>query len=175
MQRRSNATTFLLVALLLGAIAMVTGVVKGKPGAPPTDDHDHENEQKTEEVAKTKTPEPAGKAAPGEAAPKAAPMTEAQKKKLRQMADVYKGIQAAHKMPSKASSAKPAGNPLSIDITSDYYTKHEDGKAGTAKIDAEIAVKQAEQKKYIDEFKRTHPTNTAPQSKPTAAPAAKTE
>lgn len=169
MQRRSNTTTFILVAFLLGAVAMVTGIVKGKPGEPPTDEHDHDKEAKTEQVADVKkAPDGPKGNIKTEPTPKASPLTPEQEKKLDEMAkqrDTMKS-QSAHQKPSPRlkGEPKPVGNPLSVDITSDYYTNHDDGVAGVSKMDKLVAAKQEEQRKYNDAYKKLHPTPDATKS-----------
>ena len=170
MQRRSNVTTFILVAFLLGAVVMVTGIVKGKPGAPPPDEHDHENEQKTEQVADVKKAPDAPKGnIKTEPTPKASPVTPEIEKKLDDMAMQRDMMKSGGRTAPKRSPGdpKPVGNPLAVDITSDYYTKNDDGVAGVSKMDKFVAAKQEEQRKYTEAYNKLHPP--VDPNKPTAS------
>ena len=169
MKRKSNTSAIILAAALLGAVALISAKING-PTAAPSEEH-------KEEVEAVKPAEPVAKAKPGDPTPVAPAMTEEQKQKLKAMKAEYEGKKRAESMQAskmkemkeQMHSRPPVGNPESIEVSSDYYTKNQDGKAGMAVMDKKIALLKEKQKKALEDYKRTHPETTPP-LKPMATP-----
>jgi hypothetical protein len=142
-----SATTFVLVAVLIGALFMVSKSVTPPPAAPPP-------------------PVNEPTAAPPKAQPKLDP--KAQKEEMQAQ---MKRMMKLHAGDSKRP--KPAFNPDSIEVTADYWKQANMGSAGEAALREKVARAKEEQARKRVQIGAVPPVTPALMSKQAqrAAPA----
>ncbi len=129
MRRKSiTPTTVVIVALLLGGLFFVSSLVNPKPAGPPPETpaaDTAQGKQIAKDVNKQVVPDAQGHDE----------IDRLDKETRRKMYEKYKN---ASKTP------KTAINPTAMDVTPDYFTKFDMGKAGTKEVNDAVARAKAE-------------------------------
>jgi flagellar biosynthesis/type III secretory pathway M-ring protein FliF/YscJ len=160
MKKRSNVTLALLVVALLAALGMVSAMVKGRPPGPPVEEKEAKMPTGPTTIKENKPGEPTN---PADKKSANAPPKENIESERKMREEMMKRMKEEAR---KRGPQKPADNPLSIDVTPEYWSKNSDGSEGTARIREKADKAEAQMREMAKRGMQSAPTNKPPDAKP---------